>query len=307
MKILIISTNQFTNYNWGHELFRRAFSIDNDTTYFGAGYSEPGLSLKKFLKSKKINIRDFDFVFTHGLKYTKNIKDIYDIPKDIIKVHYVVDYFQSKDDFVGKDKDQHKFLNKYKPDIIFSVYQNSIKPIYKNIKCDNVFCLPFSVCTDTYTYTNTIKKNQVVACFSKRLDVYPDRIFALKLLNRKKINIIDYKIRYDYIKTINNSKIILGVNDIYQSLNMRITEILACGGFLLTNKPKYIESLGLKKDIHYKEYTSFDEMIDMIYYYYKYNDERKNIEEKGMYLVRKKHSCRKRIQEMIEIIKQVKL
>ena len=306
MKILVISHNQFEKYNWGHELFRREMSANNDTIYFGPGYVGK-ISLKDFLKQKNLSIYDFDFVFTHGLKYTRQIQDIYTIPPGVTKVHYVIDYFLPKGTFKGRSVEQHKFLNLYKPDIIFTVYHDSVKELRKNVVCDNIFCLPFSVCTKTYVRNNSIQKQNLVStCFSRRLDVYPDRIKVIKCLDDNKIKTIDRKVRFKYIKAINISKIVLGVNDIYNSLNMRVTEILSCGGFLLTNRPKYIEKLGLIDGKHYRVYTTFDEMIDMIKFYQIHDKYRTKIEIEGMNVVRKYHSCNTRIKEMVKIINKVK-
>jgi len=305
MKVLIIAFNQIDNYNWGHELFRREIARCADVIFFGPGHTPNGLELLDFLKKINISIHDFDFVFTHGLKYTKKIKDIYDIPKDVCKVHYVIDYFLPKGEFKGRADDQHKFLNEYKPDIVFSVYHNSIKPLSKNIECANIFSLPFSACGYTYKKTKCVKQNVVSTCFSRRNDVYPNRTIAIDYLKKNKIRIMDRRIHHKYVRAINRCKISLGVNDIYNSLNMRVTEILSSGGLLLTNKPNYIEKLGLENKKHYIEYTTFDDMIDKIKYYMKYSKQRKEIENNGMNHVRRYHSCNKRVHEMIDIVKKV--
>ena len=307
MKILIISFNQIDKYNWGHELFRREIARQHDVIFFGPGHSPKKVKLHDYLKSLNTTIDEFDFVFTYGLKYTKKIPDIYDIPDHIFKVHYVIDYFLPKGEFKGRALDQHEFLNSYKPDIVFSVYYDSIKPLKKNIICENIYCLPFSACSLTYRNFYCKKINKVATCFSRRQDAYPDRIIALDKLKRHKIRIVDRKMNVEYVKTINRCKITLGVNDIYKSLNMRVTEILSCGGFLLTNKPNYIERLGLIDGEHYISYSDFDDMISKIRYYFNNDKERNRIELNGMKLVRQHHSCTMRIHEMIDIIKRVKL
>jgi len=304
MKILIVAHNQIDKYNWGHELFRREISRCSDVVFFGPGYSPKGVDLNSYLLQNNLTIYDFDFVFTHGLKYTRCIKDIYTIPKDVLKVHYVIDYFEQKGEFKGRSVEQHEFLNKYNPDVIFSVYHNSIVPISKNVKCDNIFCLPFSACGLIYRKIRYKKDNIITTCFSTRKDVYPDRLRAVEYLKNNKIRIINKQVNMKYVKSINRSKISLGVNDIYKSLNMRVTEILSCGGFLLTNKPNYIDELGLVDGKHYVTYKNFDDMADKIKYYFRNDSERELIENRGMKFVRENHSCNKRVIEMIEIVKQ---
>ena len=307
MKILILAENQYEKYNWGHQLFRDEIAKQHDVIFFGPGYIRGDISLKKYLMKNKLTFDDFDFVFTHGLKYTKKIKDIYTIPKNLLKVHYVVDFFEEMDGVRGRDKAQYEFLNLYKPDIIFSVYHNSIKPLQKNVKNNNnIFVLPFSACNRHYKNYRDKKNNQVVACFSTREDVYPNRLKALSKLKNNKIKIIKGKTRFDYIGAINESKISLGVCDIYKSLNMRVTEILSCGGFLLTDKPNYIDNLGLIENIHYVTYNSFDDMIDKCIYYFDNDKIRRQIELNGMTYVHKHHSCFRRVQQMIKIINKIK-
>jgi len=306
MKILIISFDQYDKYNWGHQLFRNEIAKQHDVVFYGPGYTPDTTHLVKYLRKNKLSFNDFDFVFTHGLKYTKKISDISEIPPSLMKVHYVVDFFEPKGDFKGRDLAQYEFLNSYKPDVVFSVYHNSIKPLRQNIQCQNIFVLPFSVCTKHYKKINCKKKDQVVTCFSTRVDAYPNRIKVLNHLKAEKIKHIKQKNRFDYIWAINESKISLGVCDIYKSLNMRVTEILSCGGLLLTDKPNYIEKLGLKENFHYVTYESFDDMVDKCRYYFKYDEERKKIENQGMIHVQKYHSCYQRVREMIKIIQKIK-
>jgi len=300
MKILIISENQINKYNWGHQLFRNEIARQHDVLFFGPGYTTS--SLKKFLIKNKTDFDDIDFVFTYGLKYTKKIEDIWTIPDNVTKVHYVIDFFVKKDGFKGREQSQYDFLNKYKPDIIFSVYHNSIRPIKKNTGNEKVFVLPFSVCTQTYKKIHLLKENKIMTCFSTRPDAYPNRGKAIQYLNDNNFKIVQRQKRYDYIKAINKCKISLGVCDIFKSLNMRVTEILACGGLFLTDKPNYIEELGLIENKHYVTYKSFKDMAYKIKYYFLHDKERTRIENEGMRFVRENHSCEKRVKQMIKII-----
>jgi len=306
MKILIIAENQNNKYNWGHQLFRNEIARQHDVVWYGPGFVDTNISLFKYLKKIKMSIYDFDFVFTHGLKYTRRINDIWNIPKDVKKVHYVVDFFQNKGNFKGRELEQYQFINSYKPNIVFSVYHNSIELLRHNTICDNIYVLPFSVCTKTYFKKNNIKKkNYIMACFSKRPDAYPNRNIVLKILNKNNLRYITGKQRYDYINAINQCKISIGVCDIFKSLNMRVTEILSCGGFFLTDKPNYIERIGLINNEHYVIYNNHDDMIDKINYYFNNDKERSVIENNGMNFVRKYHSCKTRVKQMIKIINKV--
>ena len=103
---------------------------------------------------------------------------------------------------------------------------------------------------------------------------------------------------------INQSKIFVTGNNLYNSLNMKFTEVMSCGTLLLANKPEDLDDVGFKNGEHLVIYNSLKDLKNKIKYYLKNEKEREGIAQNGMKLVREKHSNEVRIQEITEIIKK---
>jgi len=88
---------------------------------------------------------------------------------------------------------------------------------------------------------------------------------------------------------------------------MRYTETLACGGFLLADKPEDLESVGFEDGKHLVLYTDIKDFKEKVKYYMnpKHDSERQKIEKTGMKIVRENHSCKKRVEQMTKIINEV--
>jgi spore maturation protein CgeB len=87
---------------------------------------------------------------------------------------------------------------------------------------------------------------------------------------------------------------------------MRYTEILACGGFLLADKPNDFDLLGFKNNKHLVLYKGMKDLKEKVKYYMdpKNNAERQKIANQGMKFVRENHSCKVRAQEFKKIINE---
>ena len=107
----------------------------------------------------------------------------------------------------------------------------------------------------------------------------------------------------DMPKIFHLSKINLNLTakSIKTALPLRIWDILACGGFLITNYqteiPEYFE---IGKDLEI--YASQEELIDKCNYYLKHDTERKKIALTGHEKVKSHHTLEKRLDEMITLI-----
>ncbi len=91
------------------------------------------------------------------------------------------------------------------------------------------------------------------------------------------------------------------MRSIRTGLSQRIWDVLASGGFLLTNAqaeiPQYLEP-----GIHLETYESMDEMLDKANYYLIHEDERQKIALSGYRAVKNGHSVLNRVVEMIKLI-----
>jgi hypothetical protein len=112
MKILLLSPNQISKYNWGHQLFRNEIIRQNDVITVGEGYrrNDPTLSVNQII-DKYYGSSFPDFILTYGWRYTKPYIGLGDCK--VPKVHISVDYFDKQGDFNGTMKGQNEFFHLY--------------------------------------------------------------------------------------------------------------------------------------------------------------------------------------------------
>jgi len=300
MNFLILAPNHIRKYNWGHFLFRREIGRQHNTVYYGEGF--PNYNEKLTVKEviNKFCKKEPDVILTHGWRYTLPFKGLGKV--SIPKVHINVDYVREP----GISK-QNKLFAKNKYDLIFAITQRALDLHVKNKVCDKVRLLPFSVDTNIYKNTNIKKQNVVLAAYTDRPDIYPNRRNARTAIQKTGIKVIKKRvIQRDLIRCINFAKITLTSNNMFKSLSMRYTETLGCGGFLLADKPDDLELLGLVDGKHLVIYKNLKDLAKKANYYIddKNEKERALIAKQGMDFVRKNHSCEQRVKEMTEIIKE---
>ncbi len=301
MKILILNPNQIKRYNWGHQLFRNEIGRQCDyALFYGSGFPnfDPKLTVPQIIK--KYCVEKPNVIMTYGWRYSKDFEGLGDI-NDIAKVNITVDYVRPH----GFPK-QNKMFKKNKYDLVFAITQRALTLQKENNVCDKIRLLPFSVDTTIYKNLNLPTENFVLASYSTRSDVYPNRGKVRRIVKSMGYRLATKQIIHDrYVKAINRARIVLTSNNIFNSLSMRYTEVLACGGFLLVNKPDDLDLLGFKDGVHLVIYKDMNDLKNKVKYYMnpKNNKERKKIANQGMKFVRSNHSCKKRALEFYDIIK----
>ncbi|MCR4922714.1 MAG: glycosyltransferase [Lachnospiraceae bacterium] len=102
-------------------------------------------------------------------------------------------------------------------------------------------------------------------------------------------------------KIFNLSKINLNmtVRSIESGLPLRIFDIMACGGFVITNYQEELsEHFEVGKEVEmYSDPLELKEKCD---YYLRHDEERRKIAQRGYEKVKNEHSCKKRVKDMIE-------
>ena len=156
-----------------------------------------------------------------------------------------------------------------------------------------------------YKDLNLEKEIDIMATFNVVNYLYPYRSELQSFINNLPYKSFTKSVFHDeYIKKINQSKIFITSNNVYNSLNMKYTEVLACGTLLFANRPEDLDDIELKDEEHLIIYKDFKDLKEKIDYYLKNDKEREEIAKNGMKLVREKHSNDIRIQEMTNIIKK---
>lgn len=303
MKILIIQPNHFSKRYWGHQLFRNEIARQHDTILYGKGFGNynPQLTLPKII-NKFYGDSKPDVLMTYfGKNFLDTISNSYDKVNDIFKVHMVIDYMD------GNMPNTNNNLKKHKYDLIFAATERAVNKLRENEICERIEWLSFSV--DKYVYRNLYmdKTNDVLSSFTTRNTLYPNRDKIHDILQELEIeNMFENIRRYSLIEAINRSKIILTSNNYWKALSMRYTETLACGGFLLADKPQDLDKLGYVNGKHLVIYNDLDDLRDKIIYYLdpKNEKEREEIALCGMEHVRLNHNCKLRVKEMIDVIER---
>jgi len=299
MKILMLSPNQISRYNWGHQLFRDEFGRQTPTKYYGNGFL--GFNSKLTVQQIIRNHCDWkpDLIMTYGWRYSKDFKGLGKI-NDIPKVHITVDYGRPEGIPI-----QNAFFKQNKYDLVFAITLNAWRLLRKNKVCDMIEISPFSVDTTKYVSLGLKKKDQVLAAFTTRSDIYPDRTKVQQIIKSMGYPVVTRRIVHqELIKSINRSKIIVTSNNIFRSVSMRYTETMSCGGFLLADEPEDMDFLGYIDGKHFVVYRDMRDLQRKIRYYMTHDRQREKIAKQGMEFVRETYSNEKRVQDMIKLMKQ---
>ena len=305
MRILLLNPNYINRHNWGHQLFKNELGKHHEVTYYGNGFDGYKKSLTVPQIIKKLN-KPFDLILTYEAKYSSFVKDL-KLVKDIPKAHIQIDYSKATNKWNGAARKENveRFLKENNYDIFFVTSTSNQSAFKESLNTDMVFVLPFSVDIERYKNKNLKKNYDVMATFTTRPDVYPNRAEIQRVVKQMNIKTFTKRtIHNQYIDAINKSKIFIISNNFNSRLSMKYTEAMACGTFVLADEPEDLELQGFKNGEHLVLYKGIDDLKEKILYYLKNEKERIDIAKNGMSFVRKYHSCSKRCRQFTKIIKR---
>lgn len=305
MKILILGPNGIKRKNWGHQLFLNSFARQHDCIYWGAGHPNynPNFAIptviEKFGKP--------DLILTYLAKRCYPFRGL-EYLKDFKRVHIEIDFFKKTGRYRGQVgvPEYDKFYKEYQPQIIFAPVTTVLNGLIEKNICEKNFILPFSVDVKTYKPLNLEKIVDVMAVFSNSPRAYPKRQIiqrTIKTLPGIK-GVIRKFLHENHVKIINQSKIIITSNNMWNSLSMRYTEVLGCCGFLLADKPEDLENFGYIDGKHLVIYEDVDDMVNKIKYYIKHESQRNKIAKEGYEFVLKNHTTDIRVKQFTEIVEK---
>ena len=318
MRILLLNPNQIRRYNWGHQLFKNEFAKHHSVVYYGKGFTgfDSELTVPQILgklskhKKRHKSYKPFDIILTYDMKYSESFKGLGEI-KDIPKVHIQVDYKTKSDIPLRKNRgfSFHKNLDKYfrrdKFDLIFAFVTGIVESLKTNLEMERVYLLPFCVDINKYKNLGLEKDIDVMAVFSTPWFSFPTRREVQLLVEKLDIKSFTKRVVQDkYIETINRSKMFVHSNSIYGYLNMKYSEVLACGTLFLTDKPKDLEEEGFVDGKHLVLYDNLKDLEDKIGYYLEHDKERIQIAQQGMEFVRENHSCAVRVKQFTDVVQK---
>lgn len=111
--------------------------------------------------------------------------------------------------------------------------------------------------------------------------------------------------RVELSKLCNATKINLNIPAAGTAFNLRLFDVLSCGGFVLSYYTPDLEEL-FSLDNEIVSFKDKGELKEKVEYYLSHPGEREDIARRGHELVLREHTYRKRMQEMIDILRRTK-
>lgn len=180
-------------------------------------------------------------------------------------------------------------------DIVYS-FDDYELPFYKKYNKNSYF-LPLAADVDTHKKVDV--KKMIDVGFVGNLN--NNRINMINHLLDKGIP-VQYSYSMDkYAEIVSKTKINFNIGITPYGNQQRIFEILAMGGFLLTNKLQGGTELFKNKE-HLVYYENLDHLVELCYYYSEHEDEMNKIAKRGYEEVLKSHTYIHRIKEIIDNI-----
>src|SRR3990167_259404 len=169
----------------------------------------------------------------------------------------------------------------------------------KAMGCPNVAYAPGWVDTDMF-YPMEIKETndvQFIGYVHKHRKEYVD--YFTEHLG---MTVGFYESIPDYVRGINQTKILMGIPTVMMGFPQRVTETIACGKLLLQKRPpsSFKISQNLFEDRkHIVFFDSMEEAVELAKYYLEHEDERKKIGENARQEILEKHTILTRTREFI--------
>ncbi|MBQ9244982.1 glycosyltransferase family 1 protein [bacterium] len=297
---------------------------NNKGKYITKGYSQAFKELSYFVIEKKlidINSNEINkispniiFIFWSGLIEQNKIHELINnyFIKDTIFIHYSEYIKEIPEEYKGKDNhfifstDVKSKKSKILPALSYQNYKTKFQGYKYNI----TFCGNPAIKKREEILSKLIYNFGTINIFCRSFDFYKsvDEIYKENLLNEYYMEL--YKQSYKgYVESQKeladiycSSKINLDIeNEQYKSINYRCLEILASGGFLITDNTKdLIKYFDEGKELEI--FISTDDLADKINFYLKNLNIAQQISTKGRKNVASNFSFCDRLKSMLKVI-----
>jgi len=306
MKILVYGNRRkYNGYghgykgSWYEELWREELARSTDSFFYGWGYGEKyGYEWDGEITLQEIIEKYYkpDVILTNGLNKIQDFNDI----KNILKIHIAGDFYEN-----GRNlSNYYRHFNHHAFDISFGYSTSTRDFLRKNNVGKYQYILPFAVDTNIYRKKSDIPKEIDVSTFWGASDkIYPLRRKITRMI--WKMDVISWITRIYFEEAVdltNKSKIVINCNFKFKFITPRTPETLACGTFLLTDNCDDLKKFGYIDGYHLVTFDSLDDLKDKIYYYLENEDEREEIAQNGMDLVRENYNNVNRVNKFIDIV-----
>lgn len=188
-------------------------------------------------------------------------------------------------------------------DFVFLTFDRRHMRDFKEAGCERVFWSPAACDPEVHCQVPAEKIYPISFVGGTSRDLHADRVALLEHLQKRGVDVhIDSKVLHDMALIFSRSKIVLN-KSLSGDLNMRVFEALSCGSLLLTDRLDPESGLeDLFKDREHLVLYDRNNLLDLIHYYLKHDEERERIASAGRSAVLRSHTYGHRISEIIRTV-----
>lgn len=164
--------------------------------------------------------------------------------------------------------------------------------------------------TDEYIYGNyfigrKLTEMDRIRTLTSVAKYHPLRLYTLNSSYQapgiKNMGTVDYDTEMPYVFHYSKINLNLTLKSIKSGIPLRAIDIMAAGGFLLTNfQADFLEHFTPDEDFVY--YNDLDDLNNKVQYYLTHDDERKQIAKNGQEKIRCYHSFKKHFEQIFEYV-----
>lgn len=300
-----MAPNYIKRPNWGHQLWKNAIAKYHDVVFSGQGHP---LSITDALALWE-KYGPFDVVTVgENPRHIAKYSNVGRLP--FLKVCFTSDYFN---DNVHQ---YNKWINFNKIDVVFLASRNCQHRM-NNLQMARVLSmdaethwLPWHVDTEIFKPLEMEKVYDVMCVAGLYDPTYPKRRELMSIVDRMPYNTVtgswthgNFK-QMRYVKVINESKIFVCVNGIFNEVTMKYTECMACGTLFMTDKPNDADHLGFRHGENIVFYRDFKDMNEKVAYYLAHDAKREEIAWNGLRHVVENYSMEQGVEKFTNIVKK---
>jgi len=278
MRLLVLSPNHISKWNFGHQLFRNELYKHADVVYHGAGFvHNSDTDIEKIIDE----IGPFDAVISWSNKYCGHYESTRNLKIPVVVV--IPDYFPHA------IKVENAFINKHHPDLVIVRSTLSVKLFKENQKKGlipeniSVKVLHYGYCPSIFKPRNFSRDIDICASMHETSWAYKNRPTikeACKSLNGYYV-FTDNVYRFDYAETLSRSKIFVNSVSKDHVISPRYTEVMASGCMLMTDWSHDDSDFGLKHGENCIIYDGVDDMKSKVDYFLRHHKKRNRIAVAG--------------------------
>jgi len=314
MRILFLSPDQGTRWNPGHQHFRNEIGRQVETVYYGPGYelfkefereNHIPTVLKKLADERGLRP---DIIMTYGYRYTAPFTGL-GLILNIPKVHFICDFTPPAKGWPGTIGAYVPMLKNHGYNMMFGLSYQVLEWFGKNWSEMKISYLPFGVDEKIFHPMEVRKSIDVYVGWSKNDAIYPKRQIIENELRQSLTGtsikvLIKKTFQEAFVRTINRSVACLNTSNIFNTMNMKHFEVMACSSLLITDHTREFSDLGFIPDLHYIQFKTEQDLIEKILYAGNHPGWAESIADEGYEFTLSQHTNKQRVEAMLEVINE---